>query len=291
MIYSTNAQLSSKTMDMSVSIAALNQSNAEPRIGDYLIANIDSTTAISEITKVDSADIYISSSYINLQGMVGSSGLDGHSVWIYQGPSSDLNISFSSLANYQAYSGSTPQYGDTVVGNDGSISEITNVDISSQTITTGSILATIKAQSENTVPTNSTFDYKKYPNMPIISQENLGHYLGLDSTKSYTLNVDDNTLNDGTNTTQKVLKPGIYLLRDYQGNGYNLTIKSDQNFGLAYGTLVQLIVTPYMIFAVVVGPYQSETLCARMQWDHDFSNYYGVSNKWFIIGQESKATN
>lgn len=291
MIYSTNAQLSSKTMAMSVSIAALNQSNAEPRIGDYLIANIDSTTAISEITKVDSSDIYISSSYINLQGMVGSSGLDGHSVWIYQGPSSDLNISFSSLANYQAYSGSTPQYGDTVVGNDGSISEITNVDISSQTITTGSILAKIKAQSDNATPTAATFDYSKYPNLPIISQENLGYYLGLDSTKSYTLNVDDNTLSDGTNTTQKALKPGIYLLRDYQGNGYNLTIKSDQNYGLPYGTLVQLIVTPYMLFAAVVGPYQSETLCARMQWDHDFSNYYGVSNKWFVVGQESKGTN
>ena len=291
MIYSTNAQLSSKTMAMSVSIAALNQSNAEPRIGDYLIANIDSTTAISEITKVDSSDIYISSSYINLQGMVGSSGLDGHSVWIYQGPSSDLNISFSSLANYQAYSGSNPQYGDAVVGNDGSISEITNVDISSQTITTGSILATIKAQSENTVPTNSTFDYSKYPTLPIISQENLGHYLGLDPTKNYTLNVDDNTLNDGTNTTQKALKPAIYLLRDFQNHGYNLTIKSDQNYGLAYGNAVQLIVTPYMIFAVVVGPNSAETLCARTQWDHDSYGYYGVSNKWFVVGQENKTTN
>lgn len=291
MIYSTNAQLSSKTMAMSVSIAALNQSNAEPRIGDYLIANIDSTTAISEITKVDSSDIYISSSYINLQGMVGSSGLDGHSVWIYQGPSSDLNISFSSLANYQAYSGSNPQYGDAVVGNDGSISEITNVDISSQTITTGSILATIKAQSENTVPTNSTFDYSKYPTLPIISQENLGHYLGLDPTKNYTLNVDDNTLNDGTNTTQKALKPAIYLLRDFQNHGYNLTIKSDQNYSLAYGNAVQLIVTPYMIFAVVVGPNSAETLCARTQWDHDSYGYYGVSNKWFVVGQENKTTN
>ena len=291
MIYSTNAQLSSKTMAMSVSIAALNQSNAEPRIGDYLIANIDSTTAISEITKVDSSDIYISSSYINLQGMVGSSGLDGHSVWIYQGPSSDLNISFSSLANYQAYSGSNPQYGDAVVGNDGSISEITNVDISSQTITTGSILATIKAQSENTVHTNSTFDYSKYPTLPIISQENLGHYLGLDPTKNYTLNVDDNTLNDGTNTTQKALKPAIYLLRDFQNHGYNLTIKSDQNYSLAYGNAVQLIVTPYMIFAVVVGPNSAETLCARTQWDHDSYGYYGVSNKWFVVGQENKTTN
>ena len=291
MIYSTNAQLSSKNMNMSVSIAALNQTTPTPRPGDYLIVNIDTQTAISEITKVDSSDIYISSSYINLQGMVGSSGLDGHSVWIYQGPSSDLNISFSSLANYQAYSGSNPQYGDTVVGNDGSISEITNVDISSQTITTGSILATIKAQSDNATPTAATFDYSKYPSLPIVSQENLGYYLGLDSTKSYTLNVDDNTLYDGTNTTQKALKPAIYLLRDFQNHGYNLTIKSDQAYGLSYGTLVQLIVTPYMIFAVVVGPNNAETLCARTQWDHDSYGYYGVSNKWFVVGQESKSTN
>ena len=181
-----------------------------------------------------------------------------------------------------------PEIGDLVGGSDGTISSIKYSYGDPLVITTGSVLATIKAQSENTVPTNSTFDYKKYPNMPIVSQSNLGHYLGLDSTKSYTLNVDDNTLNDGTNTTQKALKPGIYLLRDYQGNGYNLTIKSDQNFGLAYGTLVQLIVTPYLIFAVVVGPYQSETLCARTQWDPDFSSFYGVSNKWFIVGQESK---
>lgn len=81
------------------------------------------------------------------------------------------------------------------------------------------------------------------------------------------------------------------MLRDVQGNGYNLTIKSDQAYGLAYGTLVQLIVTPYMLFAVVVGPNSSETLCARTQWDHDSYGYYGVSNKWFVVGQESKATN
>lgn len=291
MIYSTNAQLSSKNMNMSVSIAALNQTTPTPRPGDYLIANIDQQTAISTITKVDSSDVYISSSYVNLQGVAGPSGSNGHSVWVCQGSSSDLDISFSSLANYQAYSGSNPQYGDLVIGNDGSISEITNVYISSQTITTGSVLATIKAQSDNATPNAATFDYSKYPNMPIISQENLGNYLGLDSTKSYTLNVDDNTLNDGTNTTQKALKPAIYLLRDFQNNGYNLTIKSDQHYGLVYGNAVQLIVTPYMIFAVVIGPNSAETLCARTQWDHDSYGYYGVSNKWFIIGQESKATN
>ena len=291
MIFSTNAWLSSKNMNMSVSIAALNQTTPTPRAGDYLIANIDQQTAISTITKVDSSDVYISSSYVNLQGVAGPSGSNGHSVWVCQGSSSGISINASQLLNYQQYSMLQPEIGDLVVGSDGTISSITYSYGDPLVINTGSALATIKAQSDNATPTAATFDYSKYPSLPIVSQENLGYYLGLDSTKNYTLNVDDNTLYDGTNTTQKALKPGIYLLRDYQGHGYNLTIKSDQAYGLAYGTLVQLIVTPYMVFAAVVGPYQSETLCARMQWDHDFSNYYGVSNKWFIIGQESKSTN
>ncbi|MQB71006.1 hypothetical protein DN445_03985 [Lactobacillus reuteri] len=291
MIYSTNVQLSSKNMNMSVSIAELNQTTPTPRAGDYLIANIDTQTAISTITKVDSSDVYISSSYVNLQGVAGPAGSNGHSVWICQGSSSDIIIKASQLLNYQQYSMLQPEIGDLVVGSDGTISSIKYSYGDPLVITTGSVLATIKAQSDNATPTAATFDYSKYPNLQIISQENLGYYLGLDSTKSYTLNVDDNTLSDGTNTTQKALKPGIYLLRDFQGHGYNLTIKSDQAYGLAYGTLVELIVTPYLIFAVVVGPYQSETLCARTQWDPDFSNYYGVSNKWFIVGQESKSTN
>ncbi|MQB62828.1 hypothetical protein DN451_03790 [Lactobacillus reuteri] len=291
MIYSTNVQLSSKNMNMSVSIAELNQTTPTPRAGDYLIANIDTQTAISTITKVDSSDVYISSSYVNLQGVAGPAGSNGHSVWICQGSSSDIIIKASQLLNYQQYSMLQPEIGDLVVGSDGTISSIKYSYGDPLVITTGSVLATIKAQSDNATPTAETFDYSKYPSLPIVSQENLGYYLGLDSTKNYTLNVDDNTLYDGTNTTQKALRPGIYLLRDYQGHGYNLTIKSDQAYGLAYGTLVELIVTPYLIFAVVVGPYQSETLCARTQWDPDFSNYYGVSNKWFIVGQESKSTN
>lgn len=291
MIYSTNAQLSSKNMNMSVSIAALNQTTPTPRAGDYLIANIDSTTAISEITKVDSSDVYISSSYVNLQGMVGPSGSNGHSMWVCQGSSSGISINASQLLNYQQYSMLQPEIGDLVVGSDGTISSITYSYGDPLVINTGSALATIKAQSDNATPTASEFDYSKYPNLPIISQENLGHYLNLDSTKNYTLNVDDNTLNDGTNTTQKALKPAIYLLRDFQNHGYNLTIKSDQNFGLSYGTLVQLIVTPYMMFGVVIGPNSAETLCARTQWDHDSYGYYNVSNKWFVVGQETKTTN
>lgn len=242
------------------------------------------------ISSVDSNNVNFTST-IKLSG---DNGSNGHSVWAYSGSAGNITTPTSSLLNYDG--SREPDYGDLVIGSDGSLAEITSVVSNNQygtseMVTTGSILATIKAQSENTVPTNSTFDYSKYPNLPIISQENLGYYLGLDSTKSYTLNVDDNTLSDGTNTTQKALKPAIYLLRDVQGNGYNLTIKSDQAYGLAYGTLVQLIVTPYMLFAVVVGPNSSETLCARTQWDHDSYGYYGVSNKWFVVGQESKATN
>lgn len=271
--------------------------NVTPQAGDVIIAQTSGNADVAFIiASQDGTTAKIDANVIRLTGQSGADGQNGHSVWVYNGNSSSISTSVSTLSNYTSTSSLQPVVGDLVVGNDGTISQITYVGQSgtgteSAYITTGNTLATIKAQSDNAIPTASEFDYSKYPNLPIISQENLGYYLGLDSTKSYTLNVDDNTLSDGTNTTQKALKPGIYLLRDYQGNGYNLTIKSDQAYGLAYGTLVQLIVTPYMIFAAVVGPYQAETLCARMQWDHDFSNYYGVSNKWFVVGQESKGTN
>lgn len=271
--------------------------NVTPQAGDVIIAQTSGNADVAFIiSSQDGTTAKIDANVIRLTGQSGADGQNGHSVWVYNGNSSAISTSVSTLSNYTSTSSLQPVVGDLVVGNDGTISQITYVGQSgmgteSAYITTGSVLATIKAQSNTATPKASTFDYSKYPNLPIISQENLGRYLGLDSTKSYTLNVDDNTLSDGTNTTQKALKPGIYSLRDYQGNGYDLTIKSDQNFGLPYGTLVQLIVTPYMVFAAVVGPYQSETLCARMQWDPDYSNFYGVSNKWFVIGQESKATN
>ena len=292
-IWQTSQPLNTRGGSYSMPISTLTSdvSNVTPAVGDVIIAtSLQGSSYALLISSVDSNNVNFTST-IKLSG---DNGFNGHSVWAYSGSAGNITTPTSSLLNYDG--SREPDSGDLVIGNDGSLAEITSVGSNNQygtseMVATGSILATIKAQSENTVPTNSTFDYKKYPNMPIISQENLGHYLGLDSTKSYTLNVDDNTLNDGTNTTQKALKPGIYLLRDYQGNGYNLTIKSDQAYGLAYGTLVQLIVTPYMIFAIIVGPYQAETLCARMQWDHDYSNYYGVSNKWFIVGQESKSTN
>ncbi|WP_323074636.1 hypothetical protein [Limosilactobacillus reuteri] len=292
-IWQTNQMINTRGGSYSIPISTLTSdvSNVTPAVGDVIIASSDQGSSYALlISSVDSNNVNLTST-IKLSG---DNGSNGHSVWAYSGSAGNITTPTSSLLNYDG--SREPDYGDLLIGSDGSLAEITSVGSNNQygtseTITTGSVLATIKAQSENTVPTNSTFDYKKYPNMPIISQENLGRYLGLDSTKSYTLNVDDNTLNDGTNTTQKALKPGIYLLRDFQGHGYNLTIKSDQNYGIAYGNAVELIVTPYMIFSVVVGPYQAETLCARTQWDPDFSDYYGVSNKWFIIGQESKGTN
>lgn len=271
--------------------------NVTPQAGDVIIAQTSGNADVAFIiSSQDGTTAKIDANVIRLTGQSGADGQNGHSVWVYNGNSSAISTSVSTLSNYTSTSSLQPVVGDLVVGNDGTISQITYVGQSgmgteSAYITTGSVLATIKAQSNTATPKASTFDYSKYPNLPIISQENLGHYLGLDSTKNYTLNVDDNTLSDGTNTTQKALKPGIYLLRDFQVYGYNLTIKSDQAYGLAYGTLVQLIVTPYMFFAVVIGPNSAETLCARTQWDHDSYGYYGVSNKWFIVGQESKSTN
>lgn len=292
-IWQTSQPLNTRGGYYSIPISTLTSdvSGTTPAVGDVIIASSDQGSSYALlISSVDNTNANFTST-IKLSG---DNGSNGHSVWAYSGSAGNITTPTSSLLNYDG--SREPDYGDLVIGSDGSLAEITSVGSNNQygtseTITTGSVLATIKAQSENTVPTNSTFDYSKYPNMPIISQENLGNYLGLDSTKSYTLNVDDNTLNDGTNTTQKALKPAIYLLRDFQNHGYNLTIKSDQHYGLVYGNAVQLIVTPYMIFAVVVGPNSAETLCARTQWDHDSYGYYGVSNKWFIIGQESKATN
>lgn len=292
-IWQTSQPLNTRGGSYSIPISTLTSdvSNVTPAVGDVIIASSDhgSNYALL-ISSVDSNNVNFTST-IKLSG---DNGSNGHSVWAYSGSAGNITTPTSSLLNYDG--SREPDYGDLVIGSDGSLADITSVGSNNQygtseTITTGSILATIKAQSDNATPTASEFDYSKYPNLPIISQENLGHYLNLDSTKNYTLNVDDNTLNDGKNTTQKALKPAIYLLRDFQNHGYNLTIKSDQHYGLAYGNAVELIVTPYLIFAVVVGPNSAETLCARTQWDHDSYGYYGVSNRWFIVGQESKSTN
>ena len=292
-IWQTSQMINTRGGSYSIPISTLTSdvSGTTPAVGDVIIASSDQGSSYALlISSVDSNNVNFTST-VKLSG---DNGANGHSVWAYGGSAGNLTTPVSSLLNYDG--SREPDSEDLVIGSDGSLAEIQSVGSdnqysTSETVKTGNTLATIKAQSDNATLTASTFDYSKYSSLPIVSQSNLGHYLGLDSTKSYTLNVDDNTLFDGTNTTQKALKPAIYLLRDYQGNGYNLTIKSDQNYGLAYGTLVQLIVTPYMVFAAVVGPYQSETLCARMQWDPDYSNFYGVSNKWFVVGQESKGTN
>lgn len=283
MIYSTNAQLSSKNMNMSVSIAALNQSNAEPRIGDYLIANIDSTTAISEITKVDSADIYISSSYVDLQGVAGPSGSNGHSVWVCQGSSSGISINASQLLNYQQYSMLQPEIGDLVVGSDGTISSITYSYGDPLVINTGSALATIKAQSDTSTK-DTPYNYAQYQpatrDFVAISKTDLPKYLNItDTTKSYELDVD----------TGKIgaygITPGIYPMRDTGLS--NFSVKSGSNYDgltdkpyqiLQYEMRVEYAKIMYLTTDFTVH------YAVRPIWSADnYSEYYGSHYAWHEI--------
>ena len=283
MIYSTNAQLSSKTMAMSVSIAALNQSNAEPRIGDYLIANIDSTTAISEITKVDSSDVYISSSYVNLQGVAGPSGSNGHSVWVCQGSSSGISINASQLLNYQQYSMLQPEIGDLVVGSDGTISSITYSYGDPLVINTGSALATIKAQSDTSTK-DTPYNYAQYQpatrDFVAVAKTDLPKYLNItDTTKSYELDVD----------TGKIgaygITPGIYPMRDTGLS--NFSVKSGSNYDgltdkpyqiLQYEMRVEYAKIMYLTTDLTVH------YAVRPIWSADnYSEYYGSHYAWHEI--------
>ncbi|WP_278506678.1 hypothetical protein [Ligilactobacillus animalis] len=126
------------------------------------------------------------------------------------------------------------------------------------------------------------------PTLHVVDQNKLGSYLGLDSSKTYTLDIGDFSLTDGSTTTEKFLKPGIYLLRDTAGHGYNLTVNSKSNMNGTYATPVQLIVTPYTVFATaVVG--STATWFIRTDWSHDTSDYYGVNNGWVKIGEAPKS--
>lgn len=283
MIYSTNAQLSSKNMNMSVSIAALNQTTPAPRIGDYLIANIDTQTAISEITKVDSADIYISSSYTNLQGVAGPSGSNGHSVWVCQGSSSGISINASQLLNYQQYSMLQPEIGDLVVGSDGTISSITYSYGDPLVINTGSALATIKSQSD-TATKDTPYNYAQYQpatrDFVVVSKTDLPKYLNItDTTKSYELDVD----------TGKIgaygITPGIYPMRDTQLS--NFSVKSASNYDgltdkpyqiLQYEMRVEYAEITYLTSDMTVH------YARRPIWSADsYSPWYGVTSKWHEI--------
>lgn len=283
MIYSTNAQLSSKNMNMSVSIDALNQTTPAPRIGDYLIANIDTQTAISTITKVDSSNVYISSSYTNLQGVAGPSGSNGHSVWVCQGSSSGISINASQLLNYQQYSMLQPEIGDLVVGSDGTISSITYSYGDPLVINTGSALATIKAQS-NTATKDTPYNYAQYQpatrDFVVVGKTDLPKYLNItDTTKSYELDVD----------TGKIgaygITPGIYPMRDTQLS--NFSVKSASNYDgltdkpyqiLQYEQRVEYAEITYLTSDMTVH------YARRPIWSADsYSPWYGVTSKWHEI--------
>lgn len=283
MIYSTNAQLSSKNMNMSVSIAALNQTTPVPRIGDYLIANIDTQTAISEITKVDSADIYISSSYTNLQGVAGPAGSNGHSVWVCQDSSSGISINASQLLNYQQYSMLQPEIGDLVVGSDGTISSITYSYGDPLVINTGSALATIKSQSDTSTK-DTPYNYAQYQpatrDFVAVAKTDLPKYLNItDTTKSYELDVD----------TGKIgaygITPGIYPMRDTQLS--NFSVKSASNYDgltdkpyqiLQYEQRVEYAEITYLTSDMTVH------YARRPIWAADsYSPWYGVTSKWHEI--------
>lgn len=283
MIYSTNAQLSSKNMNMSVSIAALNQTTPTPRVGDYLIANIDSQTAISEITKVDSSDVYISSSYVNLQGVAGPSGSNGHSIWVCQGSSSGISINASQLLNYQQYSMLQPEIGDLVVGSDGTISSITYSYGDPLVINTGSALATIKAQSDTSTK-DTPYNYAQYQpatrDFVAVSKTDLPKYLNItDTTKSYELDAD----------TGKIgaygITPGIYPMRDTWLS--NFSVKSGSNYDgltdkpyqiLQYEMRVEYAKIMYLTTDLTVH------YAVRPIWSADnYSEYYGSHYAWHEI--------
>ena len=280
MIYSTNAQLSIKNMNMSVSINALNQTTPAPRVGDYLIANIDTQTAISTITKVDLSNVYISDSYTNLQGVAGPAGSNGHSVWICQGSSSDIIIKASQLLNYQQYSMLQPEIGDLVVGSDGTISSITYSYGDPLVINTGSALATIKSQSD-TATKDTPYNYAQYQpatrDFVVVSKTDLPKYLNItDTTKSYELDVD----------TGKIgaygITPGIYPMRDTGLS--NFSVKSGSNYDgltdkpyqiLQYEMRVEYAEITYLTSDMTVH------YARRPIWSADsYSPWYGVPSKW-----------
>lgn len=293
-IFTTSGYINSNTQVMTVSISSLvsTDTSLKPRVGDYVIGTVNAESQLLEISKVNDSDVEFSSNMINLQGQIGATGQQGKGIWFYtKGQSGKLSqAQVSDLAGYQSY-GLQPQYNDVVIGTDGSvstISELTAYASGGSTPTAFSTNASTASLGEqSTKPTNADFDYDKLPSLHVVDQNKLGIYLGLDSSKSYTLDIDDFTLSDGSTTTAKFLKPGIYLLRDINGHGYNLTIDSKSNMASTYANPVQLIVTPYTIMATaMVG--STATWFMRSDWSHDFSDYYGASNAWVKIGEAPK---
>ena len=109
------------------------------------------------------------------------------------------------------------------------------------TFNTNVAIATIGGGSSNKQPTKADFNFGNMPALRIVDQARFSDYIGLDTSKNYTLDVDDFSLSDGTTTTQKAITPGIYLLRDIQ----HLTLTSSSKVFDVYDHPVELIVTPY----------------------------------------------
>lgn len=294
-IFTTSAYINPDVNPVTTSVASLKSSDStlKPMSGDYVIANVNGETQILEIAAVNGDSVQFSSDMINIQG---SMGAQGHSIWLVNDSiTPSVNVTVSSLSGYTTY-GTQPETNDVLISKDGDVSTIISFNYGNTDpmtgqptitgVTPGQILGRFGGQSET--PTNAGFDYDKLPKLTIVDQNKIGDYLGLDSSKSYTLDVDNFTLNDGSNDIKKFLKPGIYLLRDIANHGYNLTITSGSHMGGTYATPVQLIVTPYTILATAVEA-STAAWFIRTDWSHDSMDYWGINNGWTKIGESPKS--
>lgn len=297
-IFTTSAYINPDVNPMSASIVSLKSADStlKPAVGDYVIATVNGESQILEITVVNADTVEFSSDMVNIQGGIGSQGPQGHSIWLVNDSNiGSNNVTVASLVGYTTY-GTQPESGDVLISMDGSVTTVIGFTYGStdpmtgqatiQAVQTGQILGKLGGQSET--PTNAGFDYDKLPKLTIVDQDQLGKYLGLDSSKSYTLDVDNFTLNDGTNDIKKFLKPGIYLLRDIANHGYSLTIKSSSNMASTYATPVQLIVTPYTVLATAAEG-STAAWFIRTDWSHDSMDYWGINNGWTKLAEGPKS--
>ena len=297
-IFTTSDYINPNANPVTSSVSSLKSSDStlKPMAGDYVIATVNGETRILEITAVNDGTVQFSSDMIDIQGSIGSQGPQGHSIWLVNDSiTPSRNVTVSSLIGYTTY-GTQPESNDVLISKDGDVSTIVSFSYGNTdpmtgqpnitAVTPGQILGSFGSQSDE--PTNATFDYDKLPKLTIVDQKKLGDYLGLDSSKSYTLDVDDFTLNDGSNDIKKFLKPGIYMLRDISNHGYNLTITSSSNMAGTYSTPVQLIVTPYSVLATAVEA-STAGWFIRTDWSHDSMDYYGINNGWVKLAESPKS--
>lgn len=297
-IFTTSDYINPDANPVTSSVSSLKSSDStlKPMAGDYVIATVSGETQILEITSVNADTVQFSSDMIAIQGSIGPQGAQGHSIWLVNDSiTPSRNVTVSALIGYTTY-GTQPETNDVLISKDGDVSTIVSFSYGTTDpmtgqpnitgVTPGQILGHFGGQSDE--PTNATFDYDKLPKLTIVDQNKLGDYLGLDSSKSYTLDVDNFTLNDGTKDTKKFLKPGIYMLRDIANHGYNLTITSSSNMAGTYATPVQLIVTPYTIVATATEA-STAAWFIRTDWSHDSMDYWGINNGWTKLAESPKS--